>query len=364
MSSTSAATPHGLSVSQRATPDLSIHETDRNGLTRDDVQPLFDTVGAHVDNFRLLSSGLNSSAYMADCGSAEYILKVYSEPRLVSEQEFETSVLEFLAENNIAVEEPISLTTQDSVVKGLQVSLYCPLPGRPCQRADLSPALAYNTGLYLAGMQDALRDFTPAGERPRYDLAYAFPYVVQQINERIGSDNPAAAARLNRMFVEACHSFVADDFPIGVVHGDIFPGNLHVSGNQVIGLKGFDDAYVGTMLFDLATAAMEFSFDGVATLSEELLSTFIAGYESPGQLIDMDLLIEAMWFSCFRLFGYSLAATAGQPTGSEVPAQRDWRMCTHYRRLELLSHSRYRKQVAARVRDNIERIEAQGGPVS
>lgn len=339
-----------VNLSSAATPPVDHPTTEQ-------LSPILAELGETVHSISHVRSGLSSNTYRVHGSSHDYLLKLYPPDRSYEEVDFEASVLDYLSESQVAAEQPVHGVSTDLVVNGRPALILNELPGSPCARADLSPQLVYNTGAYLASVQAALRTFTPVGNRPRFDVDYVFPYVVEQINRRVGEQNVAAAERLNRMLVKACENFIADDLPIGVVHGDLYPANLYVDDDDVIGLTGFDDAYVGTMLFDLATAAMEFSFDGIVTLDENLLAALIAGYESPGQRIDLDLLIEAMWFSCFRYFGYTLEATSGGAAAHETAAGKDWRLSTHYRRLELLSHDTYRQEVASRVRKLITDIE-------
>lgn len=343
-----------------APESLSLRSTTGQELGVEQLRPVFASAGEQVVSITKTNQGLTSSTYAVTCSNADYVLKTYPKDRHVAEIDFEMSVLEFLAENNIPAQEPVNVLSDDLIIDEHPAAVFVPLPGQPCTRSQLNPTLVYNTGAYLAGVQDVLRSFTPAGTRPRFDVEYVFPFVLDQINRRVGAESGPAAERLNRMLAKACENFIADDLPIGVVHGDIYPGNLHVQGDTVVGLTSFDDAYVGTMLFDLATAAMEFSFDGVVTLDEKLLGSFIAGYESPGQRIDLDLLVEAMWFSCFRFFGYTLAATSEGAAANQTTAGHNWRLSTHYRRLELLSHQTYRDEVADRVRKIITHIETTG----
>ena len=104
-------------------------------------------------------------------------------------------------------------------------------------------------------------------------------------------DNPNATAP-QRAMLSAFRDMARGDLALrapaldyGLIHADLVPDNIHVSGGQ-IALLDFDDGGMGFRVFELATFLLKCIAQGRAKV---LISAFISGYQSL-RALDIDAL--------------------------------------------------------------------------
>ncbi|MEH0928452.1 phosphotransferase [Micromonospora sp. CPCC 205558] len=272
-----------------------------------------------------MSGGIINTNIRVDCTDQPYLLRVYQAERSIDEIEFELSALRRLTAAGIPVQRPID--TVGSRPMALDERLYTILTfveGEVMDEADLSPAIGKQMGRILGDMQNALEGFVPAGQKARCDVDFIDNLVQESVDTLEARAEKPFAERIAAAWQRAREPFVADELPLGLVHADLYPGNVIVQNGTVVGVIDFDDAYYGTQFFDVAIAAMEFAFRGDVDLDIEIVRDFVSAYESARPKVDDNLLLDAMLLNCFRFFGYTLPLTtaADEPVEGNVYAQR------------------------------------------
>ena len=80
---------------------------------------------------------------------------------------------------------------------------------------------------------------------------------------------------------------------MSLVHGDLFPGNVLVANDQVVGLIDWEESQADWVTWDLATAMGMFCSDG-DELDRDACGRFVADYRRGGGIApprDDDLLV-------------------------------------------------------------------------
>ncbi|MEU8253500.1 phosphotransferase [Micromonospora inaquosa] len=285
-----------------------------------------------------MSGGVINTNVRVDCTDRPYLLRVYQAERSSDEIEFELSALRRLSAAGFPVQRPID--TVGGRPTALDERLYTILTfveGEVMDEADLSPAIGQQMGRILGDMQNALEGFVPVGRKARCDVDFIDNLVQESVTILEARAEGSFAERIATAWQRAREPFVKDDLPLGLVHADLYPGNVIMQNDTVVGVIDFDDAYYGTQFFDVAIAAMEFAFRGDVDLDVETVRGFMSAYESARSKIDDDVLLDAMLLNCFRFFGYTLPLTtaAGGPVETNVYAQR----------IALLDDSDFRKEL-------------------
>jgi homoserine kinase type II len=96
-------------------------------------------------------------------------------------------------------------------------------------------------------------------------------------------------------------NYLDNNLPKGIIHGDLFPDNVKLKGNRLVGIMDFEAACRGKLIYDLATAvnALCFMDDRYRIDRFEAL---ISGYESlrPLSLPEWDSFPNELRFSALR----------------------------------------------------------------
>jgi len=96
-------------------------------------------------------------------------------------------------------------------------------------------------------------------------------------------------------------NYLDNNLPKGIIHGDLFPDNVKLKGNRLVGIMDFEAACRGKLIYDLATAvnALCFIDDRYRIDPFEAL---ISGYETlrPLSLPEWDSFPNELRFSALR----------------------------------------------------------------
>lgn len=239
-------------------------------LTRYDVGDLVSAKG--------IAEGVENSNYLVDTTKGRFILTLYEKRVDEEDLPFFVALLDHLAAKGNRV--PRMLPDRDGVaiqtLEGRPACLIEFLTGVSLSHPNAAQARA--AGAAQARMHLDLADF--AGERdnplgPGGLLAFV---------SRDGFDFDAIQPGLFDR-VTAALSNVYDtidwDVPRGVVHGDLFPDNVLMIGDEVTGLIDFYFAATGHLCWDLAVTHSAWAFDAAGSEYDAAVgSALIAGYES------------------------------------------------------------------------------------
>ncbi len=139
--------------------------------------------------------------------------------------------------------------------------------------------------------------------------------------------------------VDYLQHYLENKLPKGIIHGDLFPGNLIFKGEKLVAILDFECACRGKFVFDLATAvnALCCDADGYQIKRFEAL---IAGYESlrPLSLAEWDAFPNELRLSALRLTITRLRDLVC--AGSEDAPRVDKDFREFYERLRILRRER------------------------
>lgn len=181
--------------------------------------------------------------------------------------------------------------------------------GRTLTEAALSPAVSAAVGTALGQLHRALAGFVPAGHKARADLPWLAAEVARAGDLLRAHGAQAEAARLAADWTAAGAGAAFDALPQGVVHADLYPANVVYARGRLVGFIDFDDAYYGTLLHDVAIAAMEFGTGPDAVPDPALVAPLVAAYAALRGPVAAGDLVRAMWLNGFRFYGDALAIT-------------------------------------------------------
>lgn len=225
-----------------------------------------------------IAEGVENSNYLIDTSEQRLFLTLYEKRVDRADLPFFFALLDHLADRGV----PVPRTYRDR--NGVQLQM---VAGRPACLIEFLPgvsvssptaAQAQNVGAALGAMHSALADFTL--ERPNalglagwHDLA-----------ARCGADGlnaimPGLADRISGE-LSWLDQHWPHQLPRAVVHGDLFPDNVLMRGDNVGGLIDFYFAASEVRSWDLAVthAAWSFSADG-SVYDPAVGNALIAGYD-------------------------------------------------------------------------------------
>lgn len=225
-----------------------------------------------------IAEGVENSNYLVDTSSGRFILTVYEKRVDVGDLPFFLSLLDHLAEKGC----PVPRTMHDSSgaqladYKGKKLALIEFLPGLSVSHPDAAKAKA--VGQALGQMHRAVADFplqrpNSLGPQGWFDLA-------EQCGDDLDLIQPGLRARVAAECDYLRGAWPAD-LPRSVVHADLFPDNVLMTGDTVSGLIDFYFACTEVRAWDLAVthAAWSFSADG-STFDAAVGDALIAGYDA------------------------------------------------------------------------------------
>jgi len=285
------------------------------------VRRLCEPYGISVLSFSTLSGGLINTNVLVESTQGPILLRIYVAERTPTQVEFEMSVLERLGEAALAVQRPRATLNGELVSIHLDhcYAILDYVPGRPMDEDHLDDAMAADIGRFVGSMNKALTGFQPRGTRPSADTEF----ISAELRSMVGLEDGYSA--IQDLWPTIRDHFTRQRLPQGVVHADIYPGNVIVDeANNLQAVIDFDDCYWGTVLFDLAIVTMSFSFSGALGHDWRRANIILDSYQGvQGKVEPMDLYL-AMVLNCVRFYVYTLPLTrsAGDSASDNAFAQR------------------------------------------
>jgi Ser/Thr protein kinase RdoA (MazF antagonist) len=94
------------------------------------------------------------------------------------------------------------------------------------------------------------------------------------------------------------------DFPVGVVHGDLFPINIKINGDEII-LYDFDDARHMPLIYDVAYACFHMGIEKITKekieQQEKTIGLFMKGYNSVNPFAEFKVADIFNWFAYMQI---------------------------------------------------------------
>jgi len=247
-------------------------------LSRYDVGELVSAKG--------IAEGVENSNYLVDTTTGRFILTLYEKRVDEDDLPFFVALLDHLATKGNRV--PRMLPDR----KGVAIQT---LEGRPACLIEFlrgvslshpSPAQARAAGAAQAQMHLDLADFS--GERDNPMGPGGLLAFISRDDFDFDAIQPGLGDRV-RTTLSDIYDTIDWDVPRGVVHGDLFPDNVLMIGDEVTGLIDFYFAATGHLCWDLAVTHSAWAFDATGGQYDAAVgSALIAGYESVRLLSDAE----------------------------------------------------------------------------
>jgi len=139
--------------------------------------------------------------------------------------------------------------------------------------------------------------------------------------------------------IEYLNHYLEGKLPKGIIHGDLFLGNIRFKAEKVAAVLGFEAACRGKFIFDLATVVNTLCYeDGRYSLKK--FEALIAGYESLRtlSLAEWDAFPNELRFSAFRFTVTRLRDFFINPADERQRINKDF--LDFYERLRILRRER------------------------
>jgi homoserine kinase type II len=233
-----------------------------------------------------IAEGVENSNYMVDTTGGRFILTVYEKRVKTDDLPFFLSLLDHLAQKGC----PVPRTMHDAngaslkIWNGKSLALIEFLPGLSVSRP--TPDEAWAVGCALGQLHGAALDFTgqranSLGPEDWYALA-----------EKCGAALDSIAPGLQARIVEECTFLKAHwphDLPRSIIHADLFPDNVLMTGNSVTGLIDFYFACHDIRAWDVAVTHAAWSFSADGALHDAAVGDgIIGGYRQTFGLSDAE----------------------------------------------------------------------------
>jgi homoserine kinase type II len=139
--------------------------------------------------------------------------------------------------------------------------------------------------------------------------------------------------------IEYLNHYLEGKLPKGIIHGDLFPGNIRFKGDKVAAVLDFEAACRGKFIYDLATAVNTLCFQN-GRYSLKKFEALIAGYESLRtlSLAEWDAFPNELRFSAFRFTVTRLRDFFLNPVDERQRLNKDFQ--DFYERLRILRRER------------------------
>jgi homoserine kinase type II len=235
-----------------------------------------------VDEVERLTGGYANDVFSLRAGRSSVVLRMKYPPIDPASIRWEHDVLRLLADRVAEVPAPVPARDGTTFFRHgrFAVWLLPHLPGGPARGDDREHANAAARLLARFHAAGVDLDLAPRPNHPRLrDLP--FPEA-GGLPPNLGEWLP----RLRQLRAEAIE--VVTDLAksgrvltTGLVHGDVFPGNVLIDRDRATGLLDWEEVDVDWQAYDLAVAAWYFARTG-AELDETALLRFVAAYRDAG----------------------------------------------------------------------------------
>lgn len=244
--------------------------------------------GVSNSNWLIETTGSGGALHMSGQPQTRFILTMYERRIDLGDLPFFLGLLDHLS----AKGRPVPRTIHDRagnasrLLDGKAVALIEFLPGVSIDHP--SEAQAHAVGKALAGIHLASADF-PATRNN--DLRPAdWQSLFDQCSPRLGEINPALPGAVERHMPGLLSNW-PENLPRATIHGDLFPDNVLMLGNEVTGLIDFYFACTDIAAYDLAVTHAAWCFtNGEGAFRPEIGAALMAGYETVRPLSDAERL--------------------------------------------------------------------------
>jgi homoserine kinase type II len=243
-----------------------------------------------------IESGVENSNFFLTTTTGEYVLTVF-EKQSAADLRFYLDLMEYLASREFACPRPQprfgteKQPTLFGMLHGKPASIVTKLPGAAI--TDPTPDDCHAVGRLLAHMHDLAVDFDMSMENWRgaewreFFAIQAAPKLTAEENALIDSEN-IFQARIND-----------DDYPVGIIHADLFRDNIlwPADGEGGPGVIDWYFACDDLLLYDLAITVNDWCVNPDATVDRARHDAMVRGYR---EVRELEANEPALWPAMLR----------------------------------------------------------------
>lgn len=223
-----------------------------------------------------IAEGVENSNYLVETTKGRFIFTVYEKRVDTGDLPFFMAMIDHLVAKGCPVPASLKTASGDATISrnGKSMAMMQFMPGLSVSHP--TPAQALSTGRVLGQLHAALQDFS--WERPNalglqgwLDLA-----------AKCGDDLDAVQPGLKQRVMEECAFLQAnwpDDLAKSVIHADLFPDNVLMSGDKVCAVIDFYFACTEIRAWDLAVTHVSWSFDPANDYLPAVGDALVQGYD-------------------------------------------------------------------------------------
>lgn len=256
-----------------------------------------------VHSFEGIPDGILNTNYLLFTDNGKFILRVLEGNRSF---ESEKEELDFLLELNkiIPCTIPYQTTKQECLIryKDKLMSLFYYIDGEKIY--NITPNYLKQIGIILGKFHNFSKDKIIKRKTRVNDIYYLQKLNLKDINISLED---------KQQILKACDKILKIDFsnlPSGIIHNDIFPDNVFVKDNKIVGILDFNDATSAPFIFDIAIVINFWikikNFD--LEKEKEYIDIFLDSYETirkltleEKKLLNMAILKMALTFILLRI---------------------------------------------------------------
>jgi homoserine kinase type II len=307
-------------------------------LTRKELTEIATDYGfPRVTEVHEMSPAAGSTVYLVETVKGKFCVKI-DEVKSEIEVKRELDLLLFLRKHGFPCPVPLADRRGRHLREwyGKSLSVYRYIDGHTTEPEDLTAAQLENVGRVLA-------DLHLIGKAYKKGVDNRFGF------DRVGEVYFDARGRLPHYFkkiirtldgeIEYLNHYLEGKLPKGIIHGDLFLGNIRFKGDKVVAVLNFEAACRGKFIFDLATAVNALCYEQ-GRYSLKKFEPVIAGYESLRtlSLAEWDAFPNELRFSAFRFTVTRLRDFFINPADERQRINKDFQ--DFYDRLRILRRER------------------------
>jgi homoserine kinase type II len=264
-----------------------------------------------ADSITEVDEGWNNTNLLVDTRVGRYVIKRYL-TRLADDVAWDAALLTHLAGVGFPV--PRILPVGDGLVAEL-----C---GRPAvvltHVAGDHPPLEWRSDAtrWVARLHRAADGYRPAQTKSWHDLAE-----IDRVDHFASDLERCGLVDLVRVvadFRDAWTEATRRDLPIGIVHGDTYPGNVLTRDNDLVALLDWDTSHRGALITDVGETAIRWCPPST-TADEAAIRHAVAGYADVRALTDDEVEVLPLALQRSAL-GSAVQWTTGQVRAGRPPA--------------------------------------------
>lgn len=272
-------------------------------LNKEDINNIAKEYDLMVYSFKGIPDGILNTNYLLNTDRGKFILRVLEGNRSFDSEKEE---LDFLLELNKIIPCTIPYKTKSGATliryNNKLMSLFYYIDGEKIEK--ITPDYLKEIGILLGKLHNFSQNKI-ISRKTRIDENYYF----KKLNLKSVNIPKVDIDEISKLY-NKLSKINFTSLPHGIIHNDIFPDNVFVKDNKIVGILDFNDATTAPFIFDIGIVINFWirikRFD--STQEREYIKIFLDAYESirkltskEWELLDMGILKMALAFILVRI---------------------------------------------------------------